>query len=281
MMAQPVMLPLTSTVTGKKGSSVRERKVVYEGSSGPRELLESIVIQATAAMKSLEGLKPVEVLTEEMSEAQKRVLDTDDAKGKDKVEEQPALSAENAKMLEFCKQIVNTAHIIDRFLRDTKGDAFVDRLHASLPNLRASSSNDVKLDVGASEEVTKKAYVDWATRVRYVCHAESCFTMLIRVISFEYCDLSIPQPDGDTPQFKHFYNNEARLLAASDIPKRSLSIAKEVSLLLRSRFTFSSRMVTPTAGCFDHQPPRLLGFFNILARGRDPRGRHQGVNNGS
>jgi hypothetical protein len=35
-----------------------------------------------------------------------------------------------------------------------------------------------------------------------------------------------------TPHFKFFYNNEARMLANSDIPKRSLAIAKEVRVIV-------------------------------------------------
>lgn len=62
-MAQPIMVVASiKSVTTKKSSSstLRERTIVYEGSSGPRELLESIVIQATAAMKSLEGMNAPE-----------------------------------------------------------------------------------------------------------------------------------------------------------------------------------------------------------------------------
>jgi len=75
-------------------------------------------------------------------------------------------------------------------------------------------------DVGSTEEETKKIYVDWATRVR-----------------FEYCDLSIPPPDGKkpdqdwSPNYKFFFNNEARLLANAEVPKRALAIAKELAVL--------------------------------------------------
>lgn len=63
-MAQPIMtVSSVKAVATKKGSGnthLRERTIIYEGSSGPRELLESIVIQATAALKGLEGLRPLE-----------------------------------------------------------------------------------------------------------------------------------------------------------------------------------------------------------------------------
>jgi len=57
--------------------------------------------------------------------------------------------------------------------------------------------------------------MDWANRVR-----------------FEYCDLTTCEPAGDdTPHYKFYYNSEARMLANSDIPKRSLAIAKELAVL--------------------------------------------------
>ncbi|KAF7968889.1 hypothetical protein HWV62_28922 [Athelia sp. TMB] len=73
---------------------------------------------------------------------------------------------------------------------------------------------------GATDEALQKAYLDWAGRVR-----------------FEYCDLSVPSTDGkggddeDIPHYKFYYSNEARMLANSDIPKRSLAIAKELAVL--------------------------------------------------
>jgi hypothetical protein len=193
---------------------MRERTIVYEGSSGPRELLEAIAIQAQAALKSLEGTKFTENIPEEMTEDQKRM--TNDAKGKTK-ESTSAVSDDNQKLLNFCRRILATANAIDRSLRETKGDAFVDRLHASLPKIFTSSSSYAPVDPGSTEESARKAYVEWATRVR-----------------FEYCDLTLPventtkNEEDLVPHYKFYYNNEARMLANSDIPKRSLAIAKEV-----------------------------------------------------
>jgi hypothetical protein len=218
----PIMVAVSvKAVTAKKSSKstspVRERTIVYEGSSGPRELLEAIVIQAQAALKGLEGIKPVEAEPEEMTEEQKRM--TNDPKGKTKEPSTPT-SDENIKLLNFCRRILATANAIDRSLRETKGDAFVDRLHAGLPKIHTSSSSNTYVDGGATDETAAKAYVDWAMRVR-----------------FEYCDLTVPKSDNDTnnddplPHYKFYYNNEARILANSDIPKRSLAIAKEVCFL--------------------------------------------------
>lgn len=230
MMAMPIMVVNSvKTVPGKKtstkgGSRIRERTIIYEGSSGPRELLEAIVIQAQAALKGLEGMKTTEPETFEMSEEQKRM--TADEKGKAK-DDGMIVSEENKKLLNFCQRIVNTAKAIDRSLVETKGKAFVERLHAGLPKIPGTSTSialgeSADIEVGETEESAMQAYVKWANRVR-----------------FEYCDLTIPPTEntgeGDqdqTPHYKFYFNNEARMLANSDIPKRSLAIAKEVRALL-------------------------------------------------
>lgn len=142
---------------------------------------------------------------------------TNDNKGKSR-EEPRAMNEENEKLYSFCTRILATARAIDRSLRETKGDAFVKRLHDSLPKVSTSAGAEAySVEASATEEGTMKAYVDWATQVR-----------------FEYCDLSIPdssEGEDATPHYKFFYNNEARMLATSDIPKRSLAIAKELATL--------------------------------------------------
>ncbi|KAH9939957.1 ubiquitin conjugating enzyme family protein [Amylocystis lapponica] len=224
MMAMPIMVVTSSKpVTAKKPASkgaprIRERTIVYEGSSGPRELLEAIVIQAQAALKGLEGPKLQDVQAE-MTEEQKRMTNDDKGKAKDLGK---SLSEENTKLLKFCLRIVGTAKAIDRSLSETKGDAFVERLHVSLPRISVSADAEHnRVDAGDTEESAMKAYMEWANRVR-----------------FEYCDLTIAAPeapvgqeDDDTPHYKFYYNNEARMLTNSDIPKRSLAIAKELAVL--------------------------------------------------
>lgn len=226
MMAMPIMVVAAQKVaTTKKGafkgSYIRERTIVYEGSSGPRELLEAIVIQAQAALKGLEGVKLPDSENGEMTEEQKRM--TCDDKGKMKEDVSKALSEENKKLLSFCQRILKTANAIDRSLRETKGDEFVDRLHQSLPKIPGSTEDRIHVDAGETEESAMKAYMEWANRVR-----------------FEYCDLTVLSPEGPAednvqeedivPHYKFYYNNEARMLANSDLPKRSLAIAKEVRL---------------------------------------------------
>lgn len=220
MMAMPIMVVSSVKAITAKNNQIRERTIVYEGSSSPRELLEGIAIQAQAAVKGLEGTKPADTTSAaELTEEQKRM--TLDMREKAVEETTVAVSDDNQKLLHFCQRILATVKAIDRSLRDTKGDAFVNRLHASLPTISSSSSSVPQYHIvpGTSDEDRQKTYVDWATRVR-----------------FEYCDMSIPSTaestdeTDPTPHYKFYYNNEARMLAGSDIPKRSLAIAKEVCL---------------------------------------------------
>ncbi|KAG8955660.1 hypothetical protein FRC04_007651 [Tulasnella sp. 424] len=268
MVAMPIMIPCSSTVnnTGSSGQKrYRERTVVYEGSSGPRELMESLVIQATAAKKGLEGDRPREDPNkeEEMTEEQKRVTNATPRAEKGKTREKNPHTEENRKLLSFCDKILETARYIDRSLRETKGDAFVERMYQSLPripskarpNIAASgdpSTSQVDsmaystadaaaptINAESSEEEIKKAYEEWATNAR-----------------FEYCDLSIQPnaailearqqrraeeqalnntpagvPQDDAPSYMSAFNQEARMLTHSDIPKRNLAIAKELAVL--------------------------------------------------
>ena len=224
MMAMPIMAVVSDKpVAPKKGakanSHYRERTIVYEGSPSPRELLEGIALQAQAALKGLEGLKPAEEGPKELTEEEKRM--TVDLKGKTK-ESTVFVSEENQALINFCHRILSTTTAIDRSLRDTKGDAFVERLHASLPKLFTSSQPGEYIEAGNTEEEARKAYMKWARNTR-----------------FEYCDLSVPgswdaveDPTG-SPAYKFYYTQEARNLANMDIPKRSLAIAKEVSRQLQ------------------------------------------------
>jgi hypothetical protein len=252
-MAMPCMVAVSvkavvAKKSAKRTSTVRERVIVYEGSSGPRELLEAIVIQAQAALKGLEGMKPQEPEQEEMTEEQKRM--TNDSKGKAK-ESAPAVPEEHSKLLNFCRRIVSTANGIDRSLRETKGAAFVERLHKSLPKLYPTEPMDTYIDPGATETSASKAYVKWATQVR-----------------FEYCDLTIlpsgTKPDDLVPHYKFHFNTDARMLADADIPKRSLAIAKEVRFIECSCMSFTQAYA---AGYSHHEPPCIMGLIHFLAGG--------------
>lgn len=215
-MAMPIMrvASIKNVVTKrtKANSHLRERTILYEGSASPRELLEGIAIQAQAALKGLESVKPTELPVEELTEEQKRM--SIDPKGKSK-DTSNATTDENQKLNDFCHRILSTTSAIDRSLRENKGDAFVERLHASLPKVFTSApTSETVIEAGATEEKARQIYIQWATRTR-----------------FQYCDLTLPSSqdcEDQQPHYKFYYNTEARMLANSDIPKRSLAIAKEV-----------------------------------------------------
>ncbi|CAE6447861.1 unnamed protein product [Rhizoctonia solani] len=230
MMAMPIMVvasikPKAPIAGSGSRPAQRERIIMYEGSSGPRELLESIVIQAQAAIKGLEGMKPIDAENPEgeMTESEKRM--TVSEKGKQK-ELADAVPDENLNLLRFCERILSAAAGIDRSLRETKGDDFVRRLHSSLPKAAGgvfapSSEDQPGVVPGETDEETTQIYESWANKCR-----------------FEYCDLSIPAPapkEGENtpsaPSYKFYFNNDARMLANADIPKRSLAIAKELAVL--------------------------------------------------
>ncbi|KAJ3980005.1 ubiquitin-conjugating enzyme/RWD-like protein [Lentinula detonsa] len=84
-------------------------------------------------------------------------------------------------------------------------------MHQSLPKAFTSASDTIYVDVGDTEEDAKEAYVKWATSGR-----------------FEYCDLTIPATELN---YKHYFNNEHRMLVNANIPKRSVAIAKELAIL--------------------------------------------------
>ena len=110
MVAMPIMVQASvKPAVPKAGSTnrrARERTIVYEGSAGPRELMESLVIQATAALKGLEGLRTTLGHGDgttgggEMTEEQKRVTtESKSAKGKHK--ESNIFVEENVKLFNF------------------------------------------------------------------------------------------------------------------------------------------------------------------------------------
>lgn len=108
MMGMPIMIIASVSAlkpqggaTKNRGPAPRERTIVYEGSSGPRELMESIVIQAQAAIKGL-GPSHAELAKGKVpTEAEKRrvvgAAVIDDVKGKAKA----TTAEENAKLRNF------------------------------------------------------------------------------------------------------------------------------------------------------------------------------------
>lgn len=122
MMAMPIMVvasikPKAPIAGSGSRPAQRERIIMYEGSSGPRELLESIVIQAQAAIKGLEGMKPAETEGQdgEMTESEKRMTASEKGKQKELADATPD---ENINLLRFwCVFHVQFEHASDIYAR--------------------------------------------------------------------------------------------------------------------------------------------------------------------
>ncbi|KZT62275.1 hypothetical protein CALCODRAFT_462875 [Calocera cornea HHB12733] len=233
IMGMPIMMPQSVTLMPERPGStrIRERKIIYEGSAGPRELLEAIVIQARAALKGWESTKKKPEVKKEMTEAEKRKtgavsiaaqelgvtgLPPPTLKGKEKEK------AEDMRLFVFCNRILATAEAIDKSLSDTKGAAFLQRLRDALPKAPwepSSWSEDpasaiIRVSETATDQEIRTTYEDWANRIK-----------------FQYCDLTVDESTNDSPSFKSVFNSEARGLVGTDLPKRSLAIAKELAVL--------------------------------------------------
>ncbi|KAL1412563.1 hypothetical protein Q8F55_000310 [Vanrija albida] len=204
MLAMPQMRPVR-TEPGPDKDTVN---VVYEGGPSPRELLESVVIQATSALKGLTSTAA--------KEEEKAVDLTQSVNALDIV--QPLAPVEdddqNGALKTFCERIVQSAATIDRLLADTKGDAFVKRMRESLPRLHTAVQ--VQESADATNEAIITIYEEWARKVR-----------------FQYTDLINPK-DASQENYFHCYNEQIKKLAGMDAPKRSLAIAKELAILTTS-----------------------------------------------
>ncbi|KAG8774535.1 hypothetical protein FRC16_005064 [Serendipita sp. 398] len=78
-------------------------------------------------------------------------------------------------------------------------------------------SQHVTIASNASIAETRATYEAWAAKSR-----------------FEYCDLELKDAHGSSsspPNYKFSYNHDARMLVNSDMPKRSLAIARELAVL--------------------------------------------------
>lgn len=122
-------------------------------------------------MKGLESSRPAEDLALELTEEQKRKA-VGDSKGKSKEDNSSGGSVDEAtKLAIFCKRLVGTCVQIDKSLRELKGNAFVTRMHESLPKAFTSASDTIYVEAGDTDEEAKDAYMKWALSSRFVVFA--------------------------------------------------------------------------------------------------------------
>ncbi|OCF34329.1 hypothetical protein I316_03843 [Kwoniella heveanensis BCC8398] len=218
MLAMPQMRPVKTKPSLDGADQVI---VTYEGSSSPRELLESCVIQAQAALKSLHGFAVAtqESKDEIVTEEDLRISMAEQAR-RDRVKKEEEQYDPNFQMRLFCERIVNSAQVIDRSLEETKGKPFVQRMKAVLPQ-PAGRDADVlhEHDPGMTDQEIIASYEKWATQAR-----------------FQYCDMSVPSEgsSSDKINYYHAYNSSIQSLDGLDMAKRSLAIAKELAVLTTS-----------------------------------------------
>ncbi|WVF68400.1 hypothetical protein IAT40_003165 [Kwoniella sp. CBS 6097] len=195
--------------------------VTYEGASSPRELLESCVIQAQAALKSLQGFAAAaqEEKDETMTEEDKRISMAEQAR-REREKKEDEKHDPNVQMRLFCERIIHSAQIIDRSLQETKGKPFVERMKAGLPRLPDCSAPILEEQQdGLTDQEIVATYERWAGQAR-----------------FQYCDMSIPGEGSSTDKvnYYHAYNSSIQTLEGLDMAKRSLAIAKELAVLTTS-----------------------------------------------
>lgn len=202
MLAMPSMRP---TKVGK-GPDPETVYILYEGSASPRELLESVVIQATAALKGLSSTNEKPEDADEHEWKKNRALHTF------------WQVQQRYGVLTASERILRARDNIDKLLASTKGQDFVDRMLESLPRLGNSGASAQSGGSDAKSicmwHVTFIALTtdeDWAIGAR-----------------FEYCSLRNP---SDPTKFLHAYDDAAQKLVGLDIPRRSLAIAKELAIL--------------------------------------------------
>ncbi|ORY34658.1 hypothetical protein BCR39DRAFT_513852 [Naematelia encephala] len=210
LLAMPQMRP-TKIEPGQDDNTVR---ITYEGASSPRELLESCVIQAQAALKGLRSTS-VEETTGSPTEEEKRLSATEAAnKALKRIEEES--NDENRVLKAFCERIVACAAAIDRSIKEVKGQPFLDRMKESLPKLPdVGEAVEQDIAAGSSEAATIAIYERWAGRAR-----------------FQYCDMAAPSSSSATEiSYRHAFSGQLTSLEMNDAPKRSLAIAKELAIL--------------------------------------------------
>lgn len=98
MLAMPQMRATSSLIDPKDPT---QKVVTYEGSASPRELLESCVIQAQAALKGLKSTKMSASDPEIEEEEAKRRLTVPEVKAKEKGKQASAADAESEQFKTF------------------------------------------------------------------------------------------------------------------------------------------------------------------------------------
>ncbi|KAH9819746.1 hypothetical protein DFH28DRAFT_886164 [Melampsora americana] len=219
IMGQPIMratssryLPATTDYTGE---GLREKEITYEGSAGPRELLENLSRQVKAARHAMRSSE---------SESQAQVKKSSSlyrlTRGRDEEEVE--------KLNAFCERFEKAVTAIDSSLESNNNHRVIEAIK-SLNCIHVPVSNDLS---SVSLDILQARYVKWATSVKY-----------------EYYDFEVPSPPDDAPidgvtrateTIRSLGSNAPRYLHAYareiqntySYPARNTAIAREHSTLI-------------------------------------------------
>ncbi|KAE8257269.1 hypothetical protein A4X13_0g2464 [Tilletia indica] len=232
LVAQPIMLSRHDEVKVIKGGKSREKHTRYEGSAGPRELLQSIVRQCSTVLDRMDRQEKAKAKAKEAGDAEKEKYgfekdgaedDKKDAEKKNKKHSKDESEAE--KLVAFCTAIIETTKRIDNLLRKTKGDAMVD---AMLGLIAPSSGTALEAVVKAETEVVEADQAQVEKRRAYEAWAKTQI--------FADADLAM---DASTDQasssstlqrWRHVFSSEITHSPIDD-SKRTMAIAKELASL--------------------------------------------------
>lgn len=211
LLAQPIMSASKIEYKIQKDKS-REKIVTYKGSEGPRELAQSIISQCNAFLANLskheEAMKSKRELEKIIKDEKTRI-----ATIIPKLDQE--WRGEEDQLCKFAQSFIEEVATIDRLLRSTKGDAFVDKL---LGSIKEPISMTPKKHEDVQEQI--KAYETWA---KAKCYDE--------------IDMRANKSSSGKTRYLHAFNDKIRETDAGSNHKRGFIIAKELAGL---RFSLPS-----------------------------------------
>ncbi|CAD6959755.1 unnamed protein product [Tilletia controversa] len=246
LVAQPIMLNRHDEVKTINSGKSREKHTRYEGSAGPRELLQSIVKQCTTVLDRMERQEKAKAKAGEANKTEAQKVEgaskmgagkdqsgengTKKEEKKDEKKDEKSKKKEESeadKLIAFCTAIIETTNKIDTLLRKTKGDAMVDKM---LGLIAPSSDTALEAVVKADEDgevedqpaEKRRAYEAWAKTQIF---ADADLT-----VDQESSPAGLPVASSSSLRWRHVFHAEISNSRGDD-SKRTMAIAKELASL--------------------------------------------------
>ncbi|EGG03790.1 uncharacterized protein MELLADRAFT_65352 [Melampsora larici-populina 98AG31] len=218
IMGQPIMretssryLPATANSTGQ---GTREKEITYEGSAGPRELLENLSRQVKAARHAMRHPE---------SESQLKKAPSLYHLSRDKEDK------EVEKLESFCERFEKAVASIDLSLESNNNHHVIEAIK-SLNRMHVPVSNDLS---SVSLEILQTRYVKWAESVKYEVefdHQIPSPPEEAPVDGVTRPTESVPSLSSNAPKYLHAYAREIQ--NTFSYPARNTAIAREHSTLI-------------------------------------------------